>query len=98
MKKLKIRFTPEASRLISKFHPEAKKHIKQALNELRTNPFIGSDLQGELYGFKSLRCNRYRILYNLDEQENFIQIFHVGHRKDVYEQFRILLAELQKHP
>jgi mRNA-degrading endonuclease RelE of RelBE toxin-antitoxin system len=38
MKSLKIRFTPEASRLLSKIHPENKKQLNQALNEVQQNP------------------------------------------------------------
>jgi len=96
MKKYRIRFTPEASRLISKFHPDNKKQLKQALQDLQINPYTGSDLQEELYGFKSFKLKRYRILYNINEEDSFIQIFHIGHRSDVYEQFRRLLNELQE--
>ena len=96
MKKWKMRFTPESSRLLSKLHPENKKLIKQALIELRQNPHTGKDLQEELSEFKSLRLKQYRIIYNINEEENFIQIYHIGQRRDVYEQFRRLLTELQK--
>ncbi len=96
MKKFKIRSTPEASRLLSKFHPESKMLIKQALNDLRQNPYLGNDLQEELYGFKSFKIKRYRIFYNMDEDTNFVQIFYVGHRRDVYEEFRHLLNKLQE--
>jgi len=96
MKKYRIRFTPEASRLISKFHPDNKKQIKKALQDLLINPYTGSDLQEELYGFKLFKLKRYRILYNINEEDSFIQIFHIGHRSDVYEQFRRLLNELQE--
>lgn len=96
MKKFKMRFTPEASHLLSKFHPESKMLIKKALNDLQQNPYLGNDLQEELYGFKSFKIKRYRIIYNLDEDTNFVQIFYVGHRKDVYEEFRLLLNKLQE--
>ena len=96
MKKWKVRFTLESSRLLSKLHPENKKLIKQALTELRLNPHMGKDLQEELSGFKSLRLKQYRIIYNINEEKNFIQIYHVGRRRDVYEQLRRLLTELQK--
>jgi len=96
MKKYRIRFTPEASRLISKFHPDNKKQLKQALQDLQINPYTGSDLQEELYGFKSFKLKGYRILHNINEEDSFIQIFHIGHRSDVYEQFRRLLNELQE--
>ena len=96
MKKWKMRFAPESSRLLSKLHPENKKLIKQALTELRQNPHTGKDLQEELSGFKSHRLKQYRIIYNINEEKNFIQIYYVGRRRDVYEQFRRLLTELQK--
>ncbi len=96
MKKLKIRFTPEAARLLSKLHPENRRLIKAALNELRQNPYLGDDLQEELSGFKSYKSKRYRIVYNFNEEENVIQIYYIGHRRDIYDQFRLLLNELHK--
>jgi mRNA interferase RelE/StbE len=96
MKKWKMRFTPESSRLLSKLHPENKKLIKQALTELQQNPYTSKDLQEELSGFRSLRLKQYRIIYNINEEKNFIQIYNIGRRRDVYEQLRRLLTELQK--
>jgi mRNA interferase RelE/StbE len=96
MKKWKMRFTPESSRLLSKLHPDNKKLIRQALTELRQNPHTGKDLQEELSGFKSLRLKQYRIIYNINEEKNIIQVYYIGQRQDVYEQFRRLLIELQK--
>ena len=49
MKKRKMRLTPEVSQLVAKLHPENKGQLKQALNGLRQNLFIGKDLQEELY-------------------------------------------------
>ena len=96
MKQYKMRFTPEASRLVSKFHPENKRQIKKALQDLQKDPYAGGDLQEELYGFKSYKIKRYRILYNIYEEESFIQVYHIGHRSDVYEQFRRLLNDLKE--
>jgi len=98
MKKWKMRFTPEAARLLSKLHPENKKHIKKALNALRQNPYIGKDLQEELFGFKSLRIKRYINIYYIREEEYLLRIYYIGQRSDVYELFRQMLAELQIVP
>jgi len=35
-------------------------------------------------------------LNTINEEENFVQIYYIGHRRDVYEQFRVLLNKLQK--
>ena len=95
MKKLNIMFTLEGAKLLKNFHLESKKIIKAALIELRQNPFLGDDLQEELAGFKSYKSKRYRILYNLNDNESVIQVYYIGHRKDIYDQFRLLLNKLQ---
>jgi mRNA interferase RelE/StbE len=95
MKKWKMRFTPESSRLLAKLHPEKKKLIKQALTELRQNPYMGKDLHEELSGFKSLRVKQYRIIYNINEEKKIIQVYQIGRRRDVYEQLKRLLTGLQ---
>ena len=96
MKKFGLKFTPESARILSKLHPDNKRLIKQALVELGKNPFAGSDLQEELFGFKSFKLNRFRVLYDINEEANTIRIYHIGHRKDVYQQFHRLLTELKK--
>ena len=98
MKKWKLRFTPEAARLLSKIHSENKKYIKKALKELRQNPYTGKDLQEELFGFNSLRIKKYRIIYDIREDEYLLRIYYIGQRSDVYQQFRQMLAGLQKAP
>ena len=94
MKKWKLRFTPEAARLLSKIHPENKKYIKKALKELRQNPYTGKDLQEELFGFNSFRIKRYRIIYDIREDEYLLRIYYFGQRSDVYEQLRQMLTGL----
>ena len=94
MKGLRIRLTPEAARLLSKLHPESKKLITSALQELRQAPYSGHDLQEELSGFQSYRSKRYRILYRVNEEEQVIEVYYIGHRKDIYEQFKRLLNQL----
>jgi len=94
MRNLQVRFTPEAGALLTKFHPENKKHIKAAIKELLKDLDAGADLQEELSGFKSHRSKRYRIIYKLNEAEKAVEIYYVGHRRDVYDEFRRLLNKL----
>ncbi len=91
-----VRYTPEAARLISMLHPVIKAMIRASIDELRTNPFLGDDLQGELVGLNSYKPGRYRILYEFEEEENTIDVYDVGHRRDVYERFGQLLRQLQE--
>ena len=80
--------------MLSKLHPENKKQIKQALIEVQKNPHTGKDLQEELFGFNSLRIKKYRIIYDIREDEYLLRIYYIGQRSNVYEQFRQMLAGL----
>ena len=53
---------------------------------------MGTELTGELDGFRSYRIKRYRIIYRVNEEESCLEVYHVGHRRDVYETLRSLLA------
>jgi len=55
-------------------------------------------LQEELFGFNSLRIKKYRIIYDIKEDEYLLRIYYIGQRSNVYEQFRQMLAGLQKAP
>ena len=87
----RLRLSPGVGRLISGFPPETKKLIRSGLAELRKAPERGNDLQEELSGFKSFKWGRYRVIYIVNDREKCIDIYYVGHRRDVYDQFRQLL-------
>jgi mRNA-degrading endonuclease RelE of RelBE toxin-antitoxin system len=95
MKDLRIRFTPEAARFIAKLHLESRKTVRQALDQIRRNPYSGHDLQEELSGFKSVKSKRYRVIYKVEERSSSVDVYVVSHRRDVYEQFRALLKSLK---
>jgi len=91
----RVRFTSEVSRLIAKLPPEVKRLVRSAIDGLQKDPYKGSELAGELSGYLSLRA-RYRIVYQVNEEDSFLEIYHVGHRRDVYETLRSLLESLAK--
>ena|SRR6185295_20058039 len=91
LSKFSARYTREAARLISKLPPEIKR-IVRAIETLQDNPKIGTELTGELDGYYSYRIRRYRIIYRINEEESCIDVYHVGHRRDVYETLRSLLS------
>ena len=95
MKKIKVRLTEEAGRSVSKLHPQNKRLIRFVLDDLKKNPFAGHDLHGELSGFRSYRIKRYRIIYKISEELNTIEVYYIGHRRDIYEKFRALLDALK---
>ena len=83
----RIQATRTAQELLLSFHPHVKKLIKEALKELKKDPFVGKDLQRELSGYQSHRINRYRIIYKTDISLKILMIHYAGHRRDVYERF-----------
>ena len=91
MKGWQARYTPEAANLIRKLHPEVKKRIREGIRNLVENPLLGHELRFELSGFRSSRAKSYRILYVINDKEHFVDVYFVGHRRDVYESFRRLL-------
>jgi mRNA interferase RelE/StbE len=96
LKKTACRFTPEAARLIATLPPEIKKLVRSSIDTLLEKPRIGSELTGELEGYRSLRAKRYRIIYRLNDSETSVEIYLVGHRRDVYETLRSLLLGIKQ--
>lgn len=95
MKEYRVRFTPEAAQCISRLHPDHKGIVRDAIDRLRHNPYAGDDLQEELAEFKSIKPKRFRIIYNVDDGHQVVRVYYVGHRRDVYDQFRRLLRKLK---
>ncbi|MGA3084697.1 MAG: hypothetical protein ABSE95_07860 [Thermodesulfobacteriota bacterium] len=95
MKEYRVRFTPEAAQCISRLHPDHKKIIRNALEQLFREPFAGDDLQEELAEFKSFKPRRFRIIYTVNHDHRLIHVYYVSLRKDVYDQFRLLLDKLK---
>jgi mRNA-degrading endonuclease RelE of RelBE toxin-antitoxin system len=96
LKKTACRFTPEAARLIATLPPEIKKLVRSSIDTLLAKPNAGSELTGELEGYRSLKAKRYRIIYRLNDAETSVEIYLVGHRRDVYETLRSLLLRVEK--
>jgi mRNA interferase RelE/StbE len=95
MKEYRVRFTPEAAQCISRLHPNHKRILREALEQLQREPYAGDDLQEELAEFKSLKPKRFRIIYTVDDDHRMVKVYYVGHRRDVYDQFRLLLKKLK---
>lgn len=63
---------------------ELFKRIDNALQTLKTNPFLGKPLKNKLKGKHSLRVGVYRIIYSVEKQEITIYILDIAHRKEAY--------------
>ena len=92
MSKFSARYTPECARLISKLPPDIKRLVRSTIESLSAKPTMGTELTGELEGYRSYRVRRYRIIYRVNDKASSIEVYHVGHRRDVYEALRSILS------
>ena len=86
-KKYRLLYSETSRKQVKKLHPRLKPVIKSKIEQIREDPFIGKSLERELSGYFSLRTKRYRIIYRILEDKRIIQIYYVGHRRDIYELF-----------
>ncbi len=52
---------------------------------LEHDPTVGKKLTGELNGIRSLHAWPYRILYEINEQAQKIEVHKIAHRQGVYQ-------------
>jgi len=85
-------FLSDASRkLIPHLHPDIKRTIRKALDDLSQNPLKGKPLKEVLEGLWSVPVSRHRVIYQIEKST--VTVVFIGPRKDVYEKLRELLTE-----
>jgi mRNA interferase RelE/StbE len=72
---------------IRSFPPQIKPVIKSRIEAIVGNPLIGKLLEREVSGYLSLRVNKYRIIYKVNENDGIVEVHFVGRRRDIYELF-----------
>ncbi len=79
-----IEIAPGALKFLERLEKNITDRIIRAIDSLRTGPFLGKKLLGELGGFRSLRVGQYRIIYIIVEKRVLIQVVKIAHRREVY--------------
>ena len=80
----KLTFHKDALRFFNKLDKFTQEKIGKKIEKLIQNPFLGKSLMGNLAGAWSLRVEKYRIIYQLKQEELIIFILDIGHRKNIY--------------
>ena len=96
VEKFKLSYSETCLNQIKKLHPSLKPIVKAKIEYISANPYTGKLLEKELSGYLSFRAKRYRIVYKVEEDSKTIEIYYVGHRKDIYETFGAQLRELKE--
>jgi len=82
----RIRILDAAIRELERLDKPVGRRIVERINWLAENldNLKPETLRGELSGLYKLRAGDYRILYEILEDEQFIVIHHIGHRREIY--------------
>ena len=74
-------------------HPQVKPVVKSKIEGLQENPFSGKWLEKELSGYLSIQAKRFRVIYKIIDNDQIVEIHYVGHRRDIYELFKEVIAK-----
>jgi mRNA interferase RelE/StbE len=72
------------SRTLERATPAMRRRIILALERLKSKPYSGKRLRGELEGLFSLRIGGMRVVYGLDPKKNAVVVLAIGPRGDIY--------------
>ncbi len=73
-----------ASRTLEKTTPAIRRRTIVALERLKSKPYSGKRLRGELEGLFSLRIGDMRAVYRLDTSKDVLVVLGIGPRGDIY--------------
>jgi len=79
-----IIIAPKARKQIKNLPPVYIRSVKEAILDLKEDPFLGKELRRELKGRYCYGIGVYRIVYKIDEQSKTINILLVMYRSIVY--------------
>ena len=79
----RLKLSEETRSLIQHLHPELKRKVRAALEQILQDPSTGKALRDDLQGLRSLPVGRIRIIYRLFPL--IIEIVAIGPRKTIYE-------------
>jgi mRNA interferase RelE/StbE len=80
----KARFSRGFIKKEKKLSSDAKSRVVEALREILVNPHAGVPLVGPLKGLWRVRVGKYRIIYEIDEEEKIVVFHDVDLRRRVY--------------
>lgn len=61
-----------------------RQRITQAIDNLRENPYSGTQLHGAFRGLRRQRVGNYRIVYEIERAELLVYVIQISHRREAY--------------
>lgn len=78
-----IRFDKKALDFLNKLEKKDKERIWNKLQKCKENPFHFLEHLEDINGFK-LRIGDYRLIVDVDNNNQILYVLKIGHRRDVY--------------
>jgi len=79
----KLRVPSGAAALVRKLHPQLKRKVRAAIDQIVADPRSGKPLKDELSGLWSFRIGQFRLIYRIDRR--WIDVVAFGPRSRIYE-------------
>ena len=76
--------TREAEKTLDKLPATMRERTDDALRKMKSDPYLGKPLKGQLLGKYSYRLGDYRIVYSPLRSQQHLLIHYVRHRREAY--------------
>lgn len=80
----RVKLTARAKKELKKLSKEDKITVGEVIEEIKDNVFVGKPLARELIGRFSYKSGAYRIIYQVNQQDEVVEILSAGHRSTIY--------------
>ena len=90
----RLKLPREVAGLVRSLHPQIKRKLRSALDEILKEPASGKQLRGELAAYRSFRVGKIRIVYR--EKDGIIEIAAIGGREVIYFETTLLLRQIPR--
>jgi len=87
----RVRAAASVARLIQHLHPQLKRKVRAALEQIAEDPLSGKPLKDQLAGLWSFRIGKFRVIYRFSAGQP-IELVTVGRRSTIYEETYRLIA------
>ena len=74
----------QAKQFIKSLNKNRQKVILNKIEKLAENPYLGKSLIGKLAGLRTLRIDKFRIIYTIKSLELVVLVLKAGNRNHIY--------------
>ena len=79
-----VRIKASAAKALARIDASDRERLVRAIDDLATNPHVGTALKGEWNGLRRIRIGAYRIVFEVQNAELVVLVVRIGHRSRVY--------------